>query len=372
MRSRVYRAIQPAPARIAASEGSRVTSQRPRRMTQRRIAELAGVSQAAVSLVLSGRTDTTTRLSDATRQRVLDVVHETNYEADPAARRLAGKSNNIVGVFTYESAFPAEASDFYAPLLTGVESAAEELGADLLMFTSSRTHDAPRRLLREGSRLRLADCCVLLGRQMDAGELARLVELEYPFVAVGRRDSDERVPYVGADYESAVAELVDLAVARGHTKFAYVKLPFDAESTRDRLAGFSAATRRCAVNARIMTSLTGEVGSLTYELDKDGSTVVFVEDPVEADRLVAHIESEGRAVPHDLSVVALGEHARRGEAARDITRLVAPRAALGAEAVRLLARIMSGEADGSFETRMLLPCSIVEGATLADLRWTVV
>ncbi|MCW4459965.1 LacI family DNA-binding transcriptional regulator [Microbacterium sp. MPKO10] len=345
-----------------------MTSQRPRRMTQRRIAELAGVSQAAVSLVLSGRTDTTTRLSDATRQRVLDVLHETNYEADPAARSLAGKSNNIVGVFTYESAFPAEASDFYAPLLTGVESAAEELGADLLMFTSSRTHDGPRRLLREGSRLRLADGCVLLGRHMDAGELARLVELEYPFVAVGRRDGDARVPYVGADYASAVGELVDLAVARGHTKLTYAALPFDAESTRDRLAGFVAATRKHGVSSRVVTRSSGEAEKLARDVDVHGSTVVFVEDPVEADRLVAHIESEGRAVPRDLSVVALGEHARRDEAARDVTRLVAPRTALGAEAVRLLARIMSGEVDESIETRVLLPCSIVEGSTLADRR----
>ncbi|WP_437583235.1 LacI family DNA-binding transcriptional regulator [Paramicrobacterium sp. CJ85] len=345
-----------------------MTSPHPRRMTQRRIAELAGVSQAAVSLVLSGRTDTTTRLSDGTRQRVLDVLRDTNYAADPAARILAGKANNILGVFTYESAFPAETSDFYAPLLTGVESAAEELGADLLMFTSSRTREGPRRLLREGSRLRLADGCVLLGRQMDAGELARLVELEYPFVAVGRRDGDERVPYVGADYARAVSELVDRAVALGHEQFLYVCLPFEAESTRDRLAGFTEAAHRHGVTARVVTRVPSDSASLVHNIDAADATVVFVEDPVAAHRLVRELEPHGRAVPRDISIVALGEQARRGEDVRDVTRLVAPRVALGAEAVRLLARIVRGEADESVETRKLLPCALETGTTLSGPR----
>lgn len=343
-----------------------MTPSNSRRITQRRIAELAGVSQAAVSLVVSGRTDTTTRLSEDTRRRVLDVVRDTNYAADPAARMLAGKANSILGVFTYESAFPAESSDFYAPLLMGVEAAAEQLGVDLLMFTSSRSVDGPRRLLRKGSRLRLADGCVLLGREMDNDELARLVEMEYPFVAVGRRDGDERISYVGADYEAAVGELVDLSVARGHTTIFYVKLPFDSESTRDRLTGFSVAARRRSVKTRIVTHGTGDLESLVHDIGKAGSSVVFVEDPETAARIAAMAESLGHAVPHEISIVALGEHSRLGGAARDITRLVAPRAALGAEAVRLLSRIMSDEAE--FETRVLLPCSIVLGSTLADLR----
>ncbi|WP_166979450.1 LacI family DNA-binding transcriptional regulator [Paramicrobacterium fandaimingii] len=331
-------------------------------MTQRRIAELAGVSQAAVSLVLSGRTDTTTRLSNGTRQRVLDVIRDTKYAADPVARSLAGKSNNILGVFTYESAFPMETSDFYAPLLTGVESAAEELGADLLMFTSSHSAEGSRRLLKEGSRLRVADGCVLLGRQMDAGELARLVEMDYPFVAVGRRDGDPRIPYVGADYSTAVEQLVDLAVTRGHTESFYVKLPFDAESTRDRLAGYARATHRHGVNSRVVTRGQRDLESLVREVEAAGATVIFAEDPSEAQQLATVIQTRGR----DVSVIALGEHSLHGFHTHDITRLVAPRARLGTEAVRLLARIMRGDVD--VETRVLLPCSIELSSTLADLR----
>ncbi|GMA30427.1 LacI family DNA-binding transcriptional regulator [Litorihabitans aurantiacus] len=107
------------------------------RITQRRIAELAGVSQSTVSLVVNGKADALTRIPADTRERVLQVLREAEYVADPAARRLAGVGNRLVGVFTYEPAFPSASRDFYASLLTGIESQAEKLGLDLLMFTSA-------------------------------------------------------------------------------------------------------------------------------------------------------------------------------------------------------------------------------------------
>lgn len=339
---------------------------KPTRVTQRTIAELAGVSQATVSLVLNGRTDTTTRISDETRQRVLEVIRETSYMADPAARNLAGKANDLVGIFTYESAF-TDNSDFYAPLLTGVEAAAESLGVDLLMFTSARVVDGRRRLLEEGSRLRMADGCVLLGREMDVDELGRLVETGYPFVAVGRRDGDERIPYVGADYGTTVAQLVELAVERGHRRFAYLRLPFTAESTVDRLAGFSSALERHGLEAQVTTSAAG-AASAWHAIREGGATVVFVEDPLDADQLADLAEADGIRVPDALSIVALGEPARRGAVERDFTRLVAPRSELGASAVRLLAQIMRAEPGEQLETRVLLPCALVPGETLGRIR----
>jgi DNA-binding LacI/PurR family transcriptional regulator len=75
-------------------------------MTQRRIAELAGVSQTTVSLVMNNRVNATGRIAKETRDRVMEVIRATTYVADPAARRLAGGENQILGVFTYEAAFP--------------------------------------------------------------------------------------------------------------------------------------------------------------------------------------------------------------------------------------------------------------------------
>ncbi|GAB3817768.1 LacI family DNA-binding transcriptional regulator [Tessaracoccus terricola] len=329
------------------------------RVTQKTIAELAGVSQAVVSLVLTGRTDSTTRISEETRSRVLDVIRSTGYSADPVARVMAGKANNLFGVFTYESAFPTDASDFYAPLLRGVEAAAEDLGVDLLLFTSARSEGGRRRLLQESARLRMADGCVLLGREMDNDELSRLVESGYRFVAVGRRDGDERVPYVGADYATAVGELVARAHALGHRRFAYVRLDYRAESTTDRLRGFTQALAGMGSAPEVATRPATGLAALWPRLRDSAASVVFVEDPADAVALDAVAGRDGR---DGLSVVALGEVA--GGAASGVAHLVAPRSDLGARAVRLLAELLAGHPGPPPEHRLLLPCDVVGGGSL--------
>ena len=344
---------------------------RPERVTQKKIAELAGVSQATVSLVLNGKTDSTTRIPDETRERVMQVIRDTTYVADPAARSLAGVGNNLVGIFTYEHAFPNESSDFYTPLLTGVESAAERIGVDLLMFTSAPVTDGRRRIFHENNRLRLADGCLLLGREMDAAELTRLVESDYPFVAIGRRDAaDGRIPCVGVDYVTATARLARLAIDLGHTTFHYLHLGYTAESTRDRKDGLTAEL--AAAGLRLDSTVIATAADLRdawASIRHSQPTVVFVEDPVHAEVLHDLAVADGVSVPQDLSIVALGGRTRASEHAIDFTRLNAPRQELGSRAVDLLDQIMNGTRGADeLPRQQLLDCTINEGATLAAPR----
>ena len=340
------------------------------RVTQRTIAELAGVSQATVSLVLNGKTDAGTRIPESTRQRVLDVIAETTYVADPAARSLAGVGNNLVGVFTYEHAFPNESSDFYTPLLTGVESAAEQIGVDLLMFTSAPVIDGRRRVFHEKNRLRLADGCLLLGREMDADELERLVDSDYPFVAIGRRDAaDGRIPYVGVDYVTATATLARMALDAGHTEFLYLHLPFAAESTRDRKNGLTRELDVAGVTASTLSSDGSDLENVWAQIRAAAPTVLFVEDPAHAQSIYDLAAADGVSMPGDLSMVVLGERTRPTDNAADYTRLSAPRQELGVVAMRLLDQIMNGTRGAEqLPHQRLLECEIIRGTTLGAPR----
>jgi DNA-binding LacI/PurR family transcriptional regulator len=337
------------------------------RVTQRRIAELAGVSQTTVSLVLNGKEDAA-RIPEATRQRVLDVINETTYVADPAARRLAGQGNNLVGIFTYEHAFPSETSDFYTPLLTGIESAAEHLGLDLLLFTSAPVVDGRRQILHERSRLRLADGCLLLGREMDADELRRLLESGYPFVAVGRRDI-EGVPWVGFDYKSASAGLAERIIQAGHRRAVYVHLSLSAESSRDRRDGLTQRLESSEVELESILITQSSVSGVLDRVAELGATVLIVEDPTVAEELHAALRERGVMVPAQLSMVVLGERSRPQDRAIDFTRLSAPRIELGSTSIALLHQILNGvpESAPPLPEQRLLPCALIDGSTLAEV-----
>lgn len=345
-----------------------MTTDRPaRRITQRDIARLAGVSQPTVSLVLNGRTDAAIRIPQETRERVLRVIREHGYVPDPVARRLAARNNRILGVFTYEAVFPSETSDFYHPFLVGIEAAAEQVGCDLLLLTSASVTGGRRSLFEGDTRLRLADGCLLLGRSFDRDDLRRMVADGYPFVAVGRRDdAGGPVPYVGADYAAAVGRLVELAVARGHRRVAYLGLSADVESSADRRRGFLDATR-AAHEDGVRIAWDGlspgrDPDDLLTALVHASATVVLVEDFAIAVALVAAAGRRGLTVPDDLSVLTLGDPTTPVPTDVDFTGFRIPREEMGRQAVALLTGLLE---DSASTTQLLLPCELVPGATLA-------
>jgi DNA-binding LacI/PurR family transcriptional regulator len=341
-----------------------------RRMTQRDIARLAGVSQATVSLVLTKSEAVTARIPEDTRERVLKVIRETGYVADPVARRMVKGRNNILGVFTYEPAFPSAQADFFAPFLFGIEEAAQELGYDLLLLTAGARDAAGRKkIFAESNRLRLADGCIVLGREFDREELAQLVRGDFPFVAVGRReDAGGPVPYVGADYAAATADLVAQAKALGHKKLAYVGPSEGAESTVDRWRGF-AQSLGDGLEMVCHIPQAGVVPQDVFDpIRQSGATAVFFTELADAIPFKRAAVAEGLGVPSDLSIIVLGSHIRPDHTGTRFTTYAVPREEMGRKATRALVSVLEGT--GGI-TQTLLNCERVEGETLGPIEKTI-
>jgi DNA-binding LacI/PurR family transcriptional regulator len=331
------------------------------RVTQRDIARLAGVSQATVSLVLNDAKAAEGRIPKETRDRVNRAIRETGYVADPIARRMAKGLNRILGVFTYEPAFPSAQADFFAPFLFGIEETAQLLGYDLLLLTGAASPGGKRKIFHENNRLRLADGCVILGREFDRAELRQLVAGDYPFVAVGRRDPvGAPVPYVGADYVQATAELVRRAKARGHFRLAYVGPSEGAEAERDRWYGFIAELG----NAQLVLhrpDVGGPAAPMLEAIRKSSATAVFFTELADAIVVEAAARSQNLSVPGDLSIVVLGSHIRPMRSGTQFTTYSIPREEMARQATAMLAERIESNSKGS---QVLLSCEPVEGETL--------
>lgn len=332
-----------------------------KRLTQKDIARLAGVSQATVSLVLNGSPSDARRIPDETRERVLTVIRETGYVADPVARRMVSGLNRILGVFTYEPAFPSDHADFFLPFLLGIEESAQRLGYDLLLLTGAGEN---RKIFGDNVRLRLADGCIVLGRQFDPSELARLVGGDFPFVAVGRRDdAGGAVPYVGSDYVEATAALVCRAQQLGHERLAFVGFKSGAESSSDRWTGFEAGL---AGSQLVYTrhEVGFPSGILLDELLTAGATCVFCTELSDAIGLETAARERGVLVPDSVSIVVLGNHIRSEEPGRKFTSFSIPREAMGRGATEMLVRRIEQNAPVE---QVLLTCQLLEGDTLGPV-----
>ncbi|MFF3467747.1 LacI family DNA-binding transcriptional regulator [Streptomyces sp. NPDC002619] len=354
--------------------------ERRRRSTQRDIARRAGVSQATVSLVISGGA-ASSQIAESTRRAVLAAAEELGYAANVAARSLKGGRNRLLGLYTFESVFPTDQRDFYYPFLLGVEAEAARQGYDLLLFSSgmgeSGTSRAERSIFVGGAnRLKIADGCVLLGRNVRREELSALVREDFPFVFVGRREVDDgELSYVAADYVSATAALVAELARLGHRRILYLRALEDSEPTRDREEGYrrGLAEAGIALDEALIRSLADPADLSIERLEgwirELGITALLVE-PTEDNRLTEALatmaSTERVRFPEDCSLALLGDPPSWIPELRNWTRFSLPRTQMAGEAVRVLIELLDQETP---EPRQLtVPCEFVPGDSIGPVR----
>jgi DNA-binding LacI/PurR family transcriptional regulator len=324
------------------------------------IARIAGVSQATVSVVLGGNR-AGVRMAEATQRRVLEVAEDLGYVPHPVATRLASARTNMIGLYTFRATFPTDVADSYYPILVGVEETAASLGQDLVLFTGTtgeQTHTAAA--IR---RVRITDGCLFFGRHVPGEPIARLVDSGFPLVYIGRRhELAGRIPYVGADYVTASADLVTRLHELGHRKIRYLRECDDAPPSADREHG----VRRAAPDVAV-TRL--DAGTLPVDTVRgwlrDGVTAIVVE---ETDTGAAYtavrdaLDAAGLSTPDDVSLAVLGRPPRPEP---DVTGFEVPFRAMGGQAVQLLVDLVTEQ-----ETvpQRLLRCPPVTGRTAGPAR----
>ena len=338
------------------------THKRPRMID---VARLAGVSPATVSLVINNRLNGNVRIPPETQQRVLAAAQSLGYVADPVAQSLAGARNRLLGVFTFDAIFPVQFRDFYYPFLVGVESAAEELNFDLVLFTSTSARDGKRHIYRQGAdRLRLADGAILLGSEDDKLEVQRLVDEQYPFVFIGRRElPDCQLSYSAADYTAATQELLAYLFTLGHRRVAYLGSPATTESLQDRRLGYRQAFAEHSLPLDQTWIWLQGADDLTAVLGrwlKKGITAIVAEAGPFLPTFVQTCHDLGVVLPQDLSLAFLGDLSVELPWDLDATTFEIPRQAMGATAVRLLAELLAQE-DAAAIRQVTLPCRLAIG-----------
>lgn len=333
------------------------------------MAELAGVSPAIVSLVINDRVDGKVRISPETRQRVWEAIHQLGYVPDPAARRLAGGQNRLLGVFTYESVFPLQQQSYYYPFLVGIEEEAEAQDYNLLLFTRADADTGQRSVYRHGiNGLRVADGVIMLGTHERREELTNLLQEEFPFVFVGRREvSGGEISYVAADYASATVRMVEYVVAHGHRRIAYLGMENPQEAQIDRETGFRLAYDRLGLALREEDVRRLDSNELTIDALRgylqDGITAFVVENEAFAKRLPLLAREAGMEIPRDFSVAALEDSEYGHGTESELTTFLVPRREMGIHAVRLLVDAL-GRREAREPGRVTLPCTFVPGRTV--------
>ncbi|GLU50284.1 LacI family DNA-binding transcriptional regulator [Nocardiopsis ansamitocini] len=351
--------------------GDRARASGRARPRQSDIARAAGVSQTTVSLVLGGNKAGVV-LAEETKRRVVEAADALGYVPDPIATRLASARNDMLGLFTFSATFPTEVAHSYYPILVGVEEEAAALGQDLILFTGSS--GAPPRAAGPAAlhRVRVADGCLFFGRHVPTEQVERLVEGGYPLVYIGRRDELEgRLPYVGADYVPASADVVRRLADLGHRRLRYVRENDDAPASTDRENGVLAGARAAGIDLDGLVVRTdgSDIDARRVRAWRDEGVTALVTEETDTGAALAAltgaIADAGLRCPEDLSLAMLGDPPAAGAASAHISGFTVPRREMGRRAVRLLTQLITNPPDQPPPPlQQLVPCEPVVGSTI--------
>ena len=198
------------------------------------IAREAGVSITTVSRALNGYSD----VSEATRQRVMEIAQSHNYYPSAAARNLQGGRTDTVA-FAPLLREHMKSEQFFKEFLGLLTLSAFRHDLSLLA-TVADTPSHTTKIYRELAGSGRVDGVNLADIKPADQRIALLGSLKLPFLAFGRTAdfANLEYPLVDVDNAAGTRAVVDYLVGKGHKRLAYLSGPFNTSYSLHRYDGF--------------------------------------------------------------------------------------------------------------------------------------
>jgi DNA-binding LacI/PurR family transcriptional regulator len=295
--------------------------------TIRDVAEAAGVSLSTVSLALNSPT----RVSDATRRRVLDAVDALGFvpkaEAVARARRGVGR----IGVLAPFSSYPSAARR-----LNGVLGAIGDRPLEVVPYDQESAARSSSPLLDSLPLTGRLDGIIVVSRPLDETGARRLSRLPTVLVDVRHPGFDS----VHTDDAAGGRLVAEHLLARGHRRFAFLGEAQASDRyvspSQRRFEGFRAALADRPVDVRRAEHRVGTALTAAKALLSARPTAVFAADDVLAAGVLRAAHELGLRVPADVAVVGFDD----GDLAEalDLTTVRQPLEESGRTAMEMLLR----------------------------------
>lgn len=303
------------------------------------IAARAGVSVSTVSLALSGHP----RIAEATRLRVQSLARSLGYQAPGAKQR---RQLSIGLVLTDGSDGPV--NHLFHEAMAGILDETMTAGALLQVLRYDPTPGKPGRLANV-LQIHGVSGALVMGAQFYAEAVRSLIESDYPFICIGKRELDGiPISWVSSDYVDGARRATEHLVRLGHHRIALL-CPDEPQNPRIRermlgyrtaLAGFGLGDgpRWMAGNGQAPEA---DALPLMAWVDQ-GVTAAFALEHSLGVKLVALCNMKRVAVPERMAIVTFDDYPGAAFLQPPLTTVRQPMRELGAVAARTLLSWLRG------------------------------
>ncbi|SEL37491.1 transcriptional regulator, LacI family [Roseateles sp. YR242] len=333
----------------------------------------AGVSAMAASAVLNGAR-TSARISDETRERILEAARRLNYRPNATARALTNRRMNTLGLATTLNR--EELNQYFLEVFSGVVEAGAELGQNTTVFALEDWHRNAERIpsFCDGR----IDGLILLAPLLDEQEAQRLPD-HTPILSIHSNVVIPGVINLESDEEAGAQAMVTHLLTMGHHRILHLAGPSHSLGARRRVEGYlrahALAGREPPPDHVVLGDFHAESGRrrLTQWLEahcgEEMPHAIFAGNDAIAMGCLDVLVARGLQVPQQISLVGFDD-TQLARSARMAT-VRQPLRELGQRAARLLVASVDaklGEGTPPPATNLVLPTELVDGATLSAPR----
>ena len=302
-----------------------------KKVTSFEVAQLAGVSQSAVSRVFTPGASA----SKKTAEKVRIAAHQLGYRPNVLARAMVSGRSKIIGlVVAYLE------NQFYPDVLEKFSKVLQAEGYHVLIFMASRTAGNIDKVVGEILDFQV-DGIIAASVALSSELSERCRKAGVPMVLFNRSQDDPLMSAVTSANIEGGRKVAKFLLAGGHKKIGYIAGWEGASTQRDREAGF-----REVLNAAGIELHSREVGDFSSQLARKVTVSMFHEDPPDAvfvanDHMAISVLDTlrfelGLKVPDDVSVVGYDDVPTAAWKAYDLTTIRQPANRMVAETVEIL------------------------------------
>ncbi|HEY3312717.1 MAG TPA: LacI family DNA-binding transcriptional regulator [Anaerolineales bacterium] len=332
-------------------------------VTIRDVAKHAAVSVATISRFINQNAPVSQEVSERIQQVMLDL----NYKPHAAARHLAMRRTQTIGLVLHNMH-----TDFFAPLLSGIESVVSENQYNLLVATykSPARKDSQPPIGPHNT-----DGMLVFADSLSEEHLTMLCQNSFPLVLIHRTPPvNLKIPFVTVENKAATRKIIDhLIEVHGRRSILFLRGPREQEDSRWREQGYLESLNAHGIPVNPDLFLDGEFsGEIAYhnikkiiarkELKFDA---VFTGDDDAAIGSLTALHESGLRVPEDVSMVGFDDSRLSPFLSPPLTTVRAPTEDVGRRAATLLFSMIREQ---PVELVTLLPTEIIIRRSCGCLR----
>ena len=317
------------------------------------IAKHLNISVSTVSRVLNGRD----RVSDETREKVLNAINEFNYKPNEIARSLRNRSSMTIGIIV-----PDISNEFFALLSKGAEAVAKNNGYLVILCNSDYDEAMEKEYLNMLTQKQV-DGIIVATVCKDDEYFEKILNSGIPVVFVDNLPQIKRnYNFVTIDNEKAGYDLTKHLINSGYKDIAIITGKIQETSAIERLDGWKRALNEMGL--KVNNDLIGigdfkiqsgyKIMRKMLEQNKRPQALLAANNNI-AYGAVKAIREKGLRVPNDLYVVCFDATDNTGLMSIKLPSMIQPAEKIGEIALEIIIKRLDNKEFKIFDKVILEP-----------------